>query len=155
MEHQNLDFRRFFLESDRKFQQDIKTTLAKIPVKHRALVKKYDFESQSGNNLKNDTGHVGVIDEKKHKITVSAPWNYGRGFVFLHEIAHAVWQYILTPKLKKEWSKILKSTKFPHKDKQSDEEMFCMIYAGHYMESHCPKKFDQPNLHVFIRNLPK
>jgi len=153
-----LDFKSFLAESHKKFLSDIQKTIIKIPARHRALIKDYTFEKQDGNTLKGDNGHVGIIDEKKKKITVAAPWNYGREFTILHEFAHAVWKYLVGRKLRQEWSieiKKAKKNKDAKKDlDQNDEEIFCMIYAQFYSNNKMVK-FDHPELLKFIEKLPK
>jgi len=109
---------------------DIEKTLNKLPKKHLKLIKKYKFEFQPNNTLKGDSDHIGFIDEEKGKIKIAAPWNYGREFTLLHEIGHAIWKYLVSKQKRKEWSKIIKKTK--NKQKQNDEELFCMAYANYY-----------------------
>lgn len=154
-----LNFKSFLAESHKKFMDDVQKTIVKIPERHRALIKDYSFEKQDGNTLKGDKDHVGVIDEKKKKITVAAPWNYGREFTILHEFAHAVWKYLVGRKARKEWSEIVKQVKEKHKESkkdldQNDEEIFCMSYAQFYSNNKMVK-FDYPELQSFIEKLPK
>lgn len=153
-----LDFKSFLAESHKKFLNDVKKTIIKIPARHRALIKDYTFEKQDGNTLKGDGEHVGIIDEKKKKITVAAPWNYGREFTILHEFAHAVWKYLVGRKLREDWSVLVKKVKENKENKkdldQNDEEIFCMIYAQFYSNNKIVK-FDHPELLNFIEKLPK
>lgn len=148
----NLNFKLFLEEDD--FLGDVKKTIKKIPKSHQYLVKNYDFTHQKGNTLKGDEKHVGEIDEKKSKITLAAPWHYSREFVALHEIAHAVYKYVMTPKLKEEWNKIFKNTK---KDSDSlnqpAEEIFAMSYATVYCK-HPPTTYAKPAWLDFIKKLP-
>jgi hypothetical protein len=70
----------------------------------------------------------------------------------LHEIAHRVWEHILTPEMKKEWEGIVKQT--DKKQNQGAEELFCMAYANQY----CKNKVvihDHPEWEKFIKGLPK
>lgn len=150
-----LDFKTF--SENKSFLRDVQTTLKKIPASHSKLVKDYSFECEKDNTLKGDGGHVGVIDEKKKKITVAAPWVHSREFTVLHEIAHAVYKYIMTPKLIKEWANLYKKVKDKSEDKKgledTTEETFCMIYAQYYTKNKM-MKFDHPELEEFIKKLP-
>jgi hypothetical protein len=150
-----LDFKSF-LESS--FMTDVKKTVLKIPASHRNLVKGYKYKAEGGNTLSRDNKHVGEIDEKKKLIRVAAPWNYGREFTILHEIAHAVYKYFVNEKLRRDWSALLKKTKAKSKEirkylDQDDEEIFCMIYAQHYTKNGMVK-FEHPELEAFIEKLP-
>lgn len=136
---------RDFLESEEK--ENVKKMIAKLPKGHQKLLDGYKFKYTSGNTLDGDDEHVGLIH--KDKITVAAPWNYGREFTTLHEVAHLVWEYKMTPKLKKEWSKIVKQN--PKRQKQSDEELFCMAYACTYAK-HKILVHHHPAWADFIRN---
>lgn len=141
---------RLFLEKTEE-EKNVQQLLKKLPAGHRNLLKGYKFKYQGGNTLKGDDGHIGVIYQDK--ITVAAPWNYGREFTTLHEIAHLVWEYKMTPKLKNEWKEIVSKTK--NKQKQIPEELFCMAYACHYAK-HKIKIHDHPEWHEFIKNkVPK
>jgi hypothetical protein len=130
-----------FVESQ---ESDIEATLAKIPKKHKALVKGYKFKFQDGNTLKGDDGHVGITDEDNKTITICAPWVYARQFTTLHEIAHLLWKQ-MTPKLKKEWELLIKQTKMKKQDRQNAEELFCMAYGATYTKhpplTYCHKKW--------------
>jgi hypothetical protein len=139
---------KLFLESDEK---DLKGTLKKLPKLHAALVKKYNFKFEKGNTLNKSGEHVGEIDEKKNKITVAAPWRYGREFTVLHEIAHAVYKYLVDKNLRKEWAKIVKGTK--DKQDQNDEELFAMAYANTYAH-HKIEIHNHPEWESFIKKLP-
>lgn len=151
-----MEFRNFFIESE---QNEVEKTLKKLPKKHAALVKGYSYKFQGGVTLKGDDGHIGEIDEKKKLITVAAPWNYGREYTLLHEIAHAVWKYLVDKHQKKEWMKLLKTVKNKSKQNkryldQNAEEIFCMIYAQFYCNNEMVK-FDHPELTKFIDTLPQ
>jgi len=151
----DLDFK-YFLETS--FMTDVRKTVLKIPAAHRNLVKGYKYKAEGGNTLSGDEGHVGEIDEKKKRIRVAAPWNYGREFTILHEIAHAVYKYFVNEKMRKEWSAMLKKTKAKSKENrdylnQDDEEIFCMIYAQHYTRNGMVK-FEHPELEKFIEKIP-
>ena len=135
---------RLFLESEE--ENNVKKLLASLPKSHRDLLDGYHFKYTGGNTLKGDEEHIGYIH--KDKIVVAAPWNYSRAFTTLHEIAHLVWEYIVTDQLKDEWKNLVKKTKqsqiakFKHKDqkyalRQGAEEIFCMSYAAHYC-THSP-----------------
>lgn len=137
-----------FIESQ---ESDIEATLAKIPKKHKALVKGYKFKFQDGNTLKGDSGHVGVTDEDKKIITICAPWNYGREYTLLHELGHKIWE-ILSKKQKEKWTTIVKKTKMKKQDRQNPEELWCMAYANSYAK-HQHVVFTYPEWDKFIRNI--
>jgi hypothetical protein len=143
-----MNFRQFLTESD---NSNIKHTLGKVPKSHRSLIDKYDIELEKGVTL--NGGHIGEIDEKNKKIKISGPWYYGREFTLLHELGHAVWNYILPKKMKKEWSKVVKKTKKPRQH-QGMEELFCQAYANFY----CKNKIvihDHDSWKEFVKNIPK
>ena len=143
-----MNFRQFLIESD---NYNVEKTLGKVPKSHRSLIEKYKIEFKKGNTL--DGSHIGEIDEKKKKITLAGPWNYGREFTFLHELGHAVWNYLLDEKTKKEWSKTVKKTKKPRQH-QGMEELFCMAYANFYAKNKIVIH-DHPEWEYFIKKLPK
>jgi len=135
---------RTFLENEEK--RNVEKLLSKLPKGHRKLLQGYKFRFTPGNTLNGDHQHIGYIH--KDKIVVAAPWNYSRSFTTLHEIAHLVWEYLITPSLKKEWSELVKNTKKAQMNKfsrpeqknalkQNDEEIFCMSYAATY-SNHAP-----------------
>ena len=107
-------------------------TLKKLPKSHRKLVKDFHVRFEGGNTLHGDDQHVGYVDEYEKEICVASPWNYGREFTFLHEIAHKVYEK-LNDNTKKEWAKIVNKTK--NKQKQSPEELFAMAYANSYAKN--------------------
>lgn len=116
---------KLFLEN-----QDLKTTVNKLPNKFKKLIKNYKINFENGNTLKGDSEHVGVItNHPTKKITVAAPWRYSREFTTLHEIGHLVWAELNDSK-KKQWRKIVKNTK--EKQNQNSEELFCMAFANYY-----------------------
>lgn len=124
-------FREFLVEREKcEEEKNLAQTLNKLPKGHAKLVRGYKWTFQDGNTLDGDDQHVGVIDDKKKKITVAAPWNYGREFTTLHEIAHKVWEKYMTKELRDEWSQVVKKNK--GRMKQNDEELFCMAYANTY-----------------------
>lgn len=131
---------------------DVKKTLKKIPKKHFELIKKYKIHFEPNNTLKGDAKHIGFIDEKNKKIKIAAPWNYSREFTLLHEVAHAVWKYMLDRNDKKEWKKIVKNTK--NKQNQNDEELFCMAYANYYAK-HKVEIHNHETWNEFIKNINK
>jgi len=143
-------FRQFFESKLAEEDKNLKTTLQKLPQRHRTLVKGYSYEFQQGNTLKNDDEHVGYIDDDKKKIAVAAPWHYGREFTFLHEIAHKVWA-ILDEDKRKEWRQIAKANK---ECKEPAEEAFCMAYANFYSK-HQVVIYNNPQWNKFIESLPK
>lgn len=138
---------KIFLESE--VEKNVKNMISKLPKGHQKLLKGYKFRYTPGNTLKGDDQHIGYIH--KDKIVVAAPWNYGREFTTLHEIGHLVYEYKMTPELKKEWAKIVKNTK--NKQNQNAEELFCMAYACHYAK-HKIAIHDHPEWHDFISKIP-
>lgn len=138
-----MDFRTF-LEFEEK--RNVEKLLSRLPKGHRKLLDGYKFRYTPGNTLNGDNQHIGYIH--KDKIVVAAPWNYSRGFTTLHEIAHLVWEYLMTKDLRKEWSELVKETKpqqiqkFDAKEQkkaleQNDEEIFSMAYAAAFSH-HAP-----------------
>ena len=152
---QKLNFKLFF-EKKSEFDKDVEQILKTIPKKHAELVKNYNFKAHKDNVLDGDPDNVGEIDEKEKHIKVSSPWNYSRCFVTLHEIAHAVYKYIMTKELKKEWNNLVDKIKKDkkHKLEKDNEEVFCMIYAQNYCKNKM-MKYDHPELQEFIKKLPK
>lgn len=141
---------KLYLENTENCFRDVKKTFNKLPKSHYNLIKKYKIEFEPNNTLKGDDGHIGFIDEENKKIKVAAPWNYGREFTLLHEVGHAVWKYLVDNKNKKEWEKIVKNTK--NKQKQNDEELFCMAYANYYAK-HKIEIHNHENWNNFIKNI--
>lgn len=141
-----------YLESEEK--KDIKRTLEKIPEKHSLLVRDYEIVFQPNNTLKGDKGHIGLIDEKKKRMTIASPWNYPREYTLLHEIGHAVWKFILDKQHKNRWKALLKAERTKNKKNlcQDDEEIFCMIYAQVYAKNKM-QKFENKVLEGFIRKI--
>jgi hypothetical protein len=138
---------RQFIES--KEEEDVKQFLTKLPKGHQELVKGFSVKFQGGNTLKGDSGHVGIIDFQKNTINIAAPFRYSRCHCLGHEIAHLIYEKLMTPELKKEWLALVKKT--PDRDKQDAEELFAHAYACHYLSSHCPKIHDHPEWHEFIQ----
>jgi hypothetical protein len=97
--------------------------------------------------------HLGNPDKKI--IQIAAPWRHSREFATLHEVAHKVYEKLMTDKLRKKWSNLVKKTEL-HKDaakEKNDEELF----AHHYAQYYCNNKvvrYDHPELLDFIKNLP-
>jgi hypothetical protein len=120
------NFRRFLLESEE--EQNVKETIALLPKGHQKLLKGFKFTFEAGNTLKGDNDHIGYIH--KNKIVVAAPWNYGREWTMLHEIGHLVFERLCDAHYKKEWTQVVK--KNPKRQKQNDEELWCMAYANHF-----------------------
>jgi len=129
-------------------QKNINATLKKIPKKHRKLLNGFKIHFSGHNTLEGDKNHIGSI--YMDKIKIAAPWNYGREFTLLHEIAHLLWEKIITDEQKKEWSKVVKKNK--HRLKQNDEELFCMAYANTYAR-HKIKVHTNSDWEKFINNL--
>ena len=91
-----------------------------------------------------------LIDTEKKTITIAAPWNYGREFVVLHELAHLVWKDFVSSDKKKEWFKLVKNT--PDKPEDGMQELFCMSYAATYAKRP-PSQFDIEKWKQFIQKL--
>lgn len=113
----------------------IKKTLNKIPTKHEQLVSDYSVKFVS-NHCLDKNGNVGEINLSGSKvIKLSSPWIYGREFVFLHEVAHLVYNnFIKNTKWENEWSKIYKINE-KLKKQYSKEESFCMCYASFFSDN--------------------
>lgn len=140
-----MDFRQF-CEAHQEIEQDIKKSLSNVPSKHKNLLKNHKFKLQDKASINNDKKHVGSIDHKE--MLIASPWNHSREFVFLHELAHLVWQYILKSLQKNRWKDICKKYKFD----DGPEEFFCMIYSNCYAKNKL-KKYDYPELFSFIEKL--
>jgi hypothetical protein len=139
-----INFKTFFEQKLSEEDKNIKETLKRLPKSHRALIEGYKFHLQDGNTLKDDDEHVGFLDDDKKTIGIAGPWNYGREFTFLHEIAHKVWENILDANLKNAWKKI---------ESSEPEEHFCMAYANFYTKNPIVK-YDKPTWKKFIKELP-
>lgn len=156
----NISFRQFLAKEELdEEKKNIKDTLYKLPKSHSTLVRGYNFKFQAGNTLKGDDQHVGYMDKGPKEICVAAPWNYGREFTILHEIAHRVWEKYMTDDLKKKWNKIVEKTKkkpIREEDRQamdqSSEELFCMAYAATYSNAP-PARFHHPEWERFIKSI--
>ena len=144
-----MDFREFLTESN---ENDVRETLKKIPKTHSELVKGYKYVFQAGNTMIGDKNHVGLIDTEKKRITIAAPWRYGREFCLLHEIGHMVWANFVNEKQRQKWSDIVKETK--NKMKESDEELYCMAYAATY-SSNPPEIHNHKKWINFVKNVSK
>jgi hypothetical protein len=129
---------------------DIARTLSKIPPNHRKLVQGYQWKFHSGNTLNGDDQHIGYMDDRNKEIAIAGPWNYGREFTILHEIAHRVWENLIPPQAKQMWAKIVAHTK--EKQDQEPEELFCMAYANHFAKNKIVIH-DHPEWHKFIDQL--
>lgn len=145
-----MDFTEFFIEAT-ECEKDIKKTLAKLPSKWQKLVAGYKYKFQSGNVLKGDNDHIGVVDSDKKTITIVSPWNYSREYVLLHEIAHQIWT-TLNKETKQKWKEIVKSTKMKKKDRQPEEELFSMNLATYYSNNKL-SKFNYPKWQEFIKEI--
>jgi len=152
-----MNFKNFLIESENK---DVKTSLLKLPKKHRALISGYKVVFEDGNTIKGDGDHVGFIDEEKKTITIAAPWNYGREYAFLHEVGHVIWKYIVDEDMRKKWNKLVKQHKAEQKNKvnssnsldQNTEELFCMVYAAVY-SNHPPITFSNKAWESFVKSI--
>jgi hypothetical protein len=140
---------RMFIESESEEKENVNQLISNIPKRHQEILNKFKFLYTPKNTLKGDKGHIGYVYKKK--IVVAAPWNYSRKFTTLHEIAHMVWEHLVDKKLKTAWSRLVKQTK--NKQKQNDEELFCMAYACFYSGDHCPRIHDHEEWNKFISSL--
>ncbi len=143
-----LNFRKFFDKSEE--EKDIEATLQKIPAKHRTLLQGYTYEFHNGNTLDGDNDHVGYMDPKHKVIAMASSWKYPKEWVFLHEIAHRVWDNLVDNEKKQEWQSIVKRT--DNKQNQSADELFCHAYAANYA-SHKIKIHNHPEWIEFIKNV--
>lgn len=130
-------FKNFLLETS--VQTEVKDTIEKLPKTHQALVKGYKFKFEGGCTLNGSDENIGMIhlnNDKKKEIHVAAPWNYGRQFAMLHEIAHLVYEKYMAPNnsLKKKWKNVVNNTK-NKKVNQSAEELWCHAYANHFAKN--------------------
>ena len=154
-----MDGFKIYLENEE--EENVKGMISKLPKGHQALLKGYKFKYTPGNTLKGDDEHIGYIH--KDRIVVAAPWNYSREMVTLHEIAHLVFEKLVTKELKKEWSALVAKThkkqiadQHPRNQtalKQNDEEIFAMAYAATYAK-HPPKTYLHAEWQKFIKKLP-
>lgn len=148
-----MSFKEFVAQNNMEEEKgDIERTLSKIPPSHAELVKGYHWKFHAGNTLNGDNQHVGYIDDLEREIAVAAPYNYGREFTILHEIAHKVWERYLSPEYKRQWLNIVAQTR--EKQNQEPEELFCMAYANRYAKNKIVVH-DHPEWHQFIESLPK
>jgi hypothetical protein len=146
-----MTFKQFLTESEDSYKSEIKKTISKLPAKHAALIKGFKYEFQSTSTLKNDNEHVGLIDTKRKKIIIAAPWFYGREWILLHELGHMIYA-TLDINLKNKWAKIVKNTKMKKEDRQNAEELFCHSYSCYYAKNKITK-FDFPEWRNFIKGL--
>lgn len=139
-----------FLEGQEE-QNDIKKTLSRLPERHRRFLRGFTLSFQGSNTLNGDNQHVGVIQtHPRPHITIAAPWNYPREWVFLHEIAHMVYEKMMTHELRQQWAHIVAQT--PNKQDQNPEELFCMAYANAYAK-HKIRIHDHPEWDRFIKEM--
>ena len=146
-----------FILSEISYQKnggDIKKTLAKLPKSHQILTKSYKIDFHGDNNLKGDEENVGSLDMHTKKIVVASPWNYGREWTILHEIAHLVYEKYIqgNKKLEKQWAQIVKGTK--DKANQNAEELFCHAYANAYAKNKI-EIHNHPEWDAFIKGVGK
>ena len=145
-----MNFKSYFNESEES--QDIKHALSMLPTSHQKLVAGYQIKFQPGNTLKNDNESIGEVDEKNKTITICGPWHYSRQTTFLHEVAHRVWEKLVSNEQKKAWKKLYKETQMEKKDRQNAEEIFCMSYSATYSK-HPPVTYYKPAWVKFIKSL--
>ena len=128
-----IGFKEFIFEQTKEQEANVKSTLAKLPASHKALVTNYKLKWHHDNTLQGDDGHIGIVNPNDKTITIAAPYNYGREFTFLHEIAHKVFEKWMTKDMFAKWKKIIARTK--DKMKQNAEELWCMCYANYFAKN--------------------
>ena len=148
----SISFRQFIETEESEEKSDIRRTLGKIPQSHANLVKGFNWKFSAGNTLRGDDQHIGYIDTHSKEIAVASPWNYGREFTVLHEIAHQVYDNLISDEQKAAWEQIVANT--DNKQNQSPEELFCQAYANYYAKNKITIH-DHPEWNQFINNLPK
>jgi hypothetical protein len=147
-----MGFKQFMQDQMGEEKNDIARTLRKLPPKHQELVQGYRWKFHGGNTLNGDDEHIGYMDDHEKEIAIASPWNYGREFAVLHEIAHRVWETLVPDQMKRIWAQIVSQTK--EKQDQSPEELFSMAYASTYAKNKI-SIHDHPQWEKFIRSLPQ
>ncbi len=122
-----------FLNEATEEQKEVEKTMSKVPQAHSDLIRGYKYKWQDGNTLKGDDDHIGIINPNTKTITIAAPYNYGREYTLLHELAHKVWEVFVPNKMKALWQRIVNNTS--HKMQQNAEELWCMAYANHFAKN--------------------
>lgn len=148
-----MSFKQYLKDSEESYKEEVEKTLKKLPKSHSALIKDFKYEFVGSNTLKNDDDHVGLIDTKRKKIVIAAPFYYSREHVILHELAHLIWLKIIKNDTKKQWKKIAKNTKLKKEDRQNEEELFAHAYSNYY-DKNPVVKFNFPEWRNFIKSLP-
>lgn len=149
-----MNFKQFMQDNMDEEKGDIQKTLSKLPPSHASLVRGYKWKFHAGNTLNGDDKHVGYIDDREKEIAISGPWNYGREFTILHEVAHKVWEKYIAPnpQLVRQWEQIVARTK--NKQNQEPEELFCHAYANFYVKNKIVIH-DHPEWREFIASVEK
>lgn len=142
-------FKTYLEKKETEESKNVKDLLSILPIKHKNLLNNFSFVYTPNNTLKNDKNHIGYIH--KNKIVVCAPWNYSRKFTTLHEIAHLIWEHLISKEQKEKWKDTVRKTK--NRQKQNPEELFCMAYACYYSKEHCPRIHDHKSWSDFIKNI--
>ncbi len=135
-----------FIEQKSEERKNLDSVISQLPKKHQNLLHHFDITYTCKNTLDGDKEHIGMIH--KFDVEVAAPWRYSREFTTLHEIAHLVWEKLLSDKDKKEWKKIAKVYK--GEPKMNEEELFCMVYGAAY-STHPPVTYNIPKLVNFVK----
>jgi len=146
-----MNFKTFLEQDTKEEKKNVQEALKKLPETYRKLVKGFKFKFLDGSTLHGDPEHVGYMTNKPKVIAVAGPWHYGREFTFYHEIAHLVWEQLVTKEKRKEWGKVLKSTK-GQRQHQGDEELWCMCFANEYAKNKMVIH-DHPEWHAFMKKL--
>ena len=137
-----------FMEQKSEEEKNVQKTIDRLPKRFRNLLKNFNVKLTCKNTLNGDRKHIGIIHQ--FDIEIAAPWNYGREFTFLHEVAHLIWEKMVTSEQKNEWKKLAKLYK--NKPKMNFEELFCMFFASTYANHHV-ETYSHPKLIKFIKNL--
>ncbi len=120
----------------------VRETINKFPERYRSFLDDYDIRFEPGNTLRDDPGHVGrvFIGGNNNTITIASPWNYGREFTLLHEIAHLIYdRFVKNTEWERKWKKVYKLE--PGPKREGAEESFCHALAQYYVTTKV-SKFD-------------
>ena len=138
-----------FLENHEK---EINGTISKLPKRLQKILSGYNYVFEPGLGLKGDKKHIGAIDSEKKKITVSAPFEYGRNFCLLHELGHLYYAAFMTKKEKDVWKDVSQITKRKNRHlDNNDEENFCHSFAQHFCQNKLVK-FSHPEWEKFMKD---
>lgn len=142
-----------FLEQTKEQEENVKKTIAKLPKTHQKLVDGYKFVWQCDNHLKGDKGHVGLLDTAKKTITIAASFRWSQEWVLLHEIAHLVYNILLSEEMRGKWAELMKKVKRPLGEKD-DEEVFSHSFSNHFAFNQVDK-FDDDRVMDMMKEIIK